>query len=92
MARERNARKDHLPVNERELFIASLQIEDPAGRSAYLHNGCGADAELRQRVEALLQAFAQAGNFLQQPAAAAVATSDGPPAGQSLNGAPAEAP
>src|SRR2546421_485405 len=83
---------DQLPVNERDLFIAALQIEDPAERSAYLDKACGADAELRQRVEALLQAFAQAGSFLHQPAADAAATSDVPPAGPSLNRALAEGP
>jgi serine/threonine protein kinase len=78
-------------VNERELFIAALQIDDPAKRSAFLDTGCAADAELRRRVEALLQAFVQAGNFMQQPAAAG-ATSAMPPGGQPLNSAPAEAP
>jgi eukaryotic-like serine/threonine-protein kinase len=92
MVRERNARKDHLLVNERELFIAALQIEDPAGRSACLDKACGDDAELRQRVEALLQAFTQAGSFLQQPAADPGATSDVPPAEPSQNSAPAEGP
>jgi eukaryotic-like serine/threonine-protein kinase len=92
MVRERNARKDHLPVSERDLFIAALQIEDPAGRSACLDKACGDDAELRQRVEALLQAFTQAGSFLQQPAADPGATSDVPPAEPSQNSAPAEGP
>jgi eukaryotic-like serine/threonine-protein kinase len=79
-------------MNERELFIAALQVEDPAGRSAYLGRACGADAALRQRVEALLEAFVQAGSFLQQPAADAGATSDVPPGGPPTPHAPAEAP
>jgi len=79
-------------VNERDLFIAAVQIEDPAARSAHLDTACGGDAELRQRVDALLAAFAQAGSFLHQAAANAAATADVPPAGPSPNGAPAEGP
>jgi tetratricopeptide (TPR) repeat protein/serine/threonine protein kinase len=92
MVRERNARKDHVPVNEHDLFIAALKIEDPAGRSAYLDQACGVDAELRQRVDALLKALAAAGSFLQQPAADAAATADSSPAGASLSHAPTEGP
>jgi serine/threonine protein kinase/tetratricopeptide (TPR) repeat protein len=80
--RVRNSRKGH-PVNERDLFIAALQIEDPAGRAAYLDKTCGDDAELRRRVEALLAALGQAGSFLQQPAVAA--TTDSTPADPSRN-------
>jgi eukaryotic-like serine/threonine-protein kinase len=77
-------------VNERDLFINALQIEDPAERCAYLDKACGDDGELRQRVEALLAAFGQAGSFLQQPAADPTATSDIPPAGPSHGSTPAE--
>src|ERR1019366_66162 len=86
--RVRNPRKDR-PVNERDLFIAALQIEDSAERSAYLDKACGDDAELRQRVEALLAAFRQAGSFLQQPAASPAATSHASPAGPAVDGTPA---
>src|SRR5262245_27794125 len=48
--------------------MAALLIEGPAERCAYLDQACSAEAGLRQRVEALLQAFGQAGSFLQQPA------------------------
>ena len=65
-------------MNERELFIAALQIEDPAGRTAYLGKACGDGAELRQRVGALLAAYEQAGNFLQQPAADPAVTTGQP--------------
>ncbi len=37
-------------------------------RSAYLERACAADEELRQRVERLLKAHDQAGDFLEQPA------------------------
>ena len=65
-------------MNERELFIAALQIEDPAGRVAYLDKACGDDAELPQRVESLLAAFGKAGSFLQKPAVDAAVTTDEP--------------
>jgi tetratricopeptide (TPR) repeat protein/predicted Ser/Thr protein kinase len=52
-------------VNERDLFMAALQIEDPSERCAYLDEASSGQAGLRERVEALLQAFEQAGSFLQ---------------------------
>jgi len=79
-------------MNERDLFMAALQIEDAAERSAYLDRACPGEAAPRQRVEALLAAFDQAGSFLQQPAADPGATSDSPPPGQSSGSALAEAP
>src|SRR5262245_38103267 len=81
---EGRTQKDR-PMNERDLFMAALQIEDAAERSAYLDRECAGDTALRQRVEALLAAFEQAGSFLQRPAADPRATSDvshpAPPAG-----------
>jgi serine/threonine protein kinase len=76
-------------MNERDLFMAAVQLEDPGERRAYLDQACGHEAGLRQRVEALLQAFEQAGSFLQQPADAA--TSDLPSAEPCPDIAPAEA-
>jgi tetratricopeptide (TPR) repeat protein/serine/threonine protein kinase len=55
-------------MNERDLFMAVLPIEDAAERSAYLDRACAGQTALRQRVEALLAAFEQAGSFLQPPA------------------------
>jgi WD40 repeat protein/serine/threonine protein kinase len=65
-------------VNERELFMAALQMEDPAQRAGYVAEACGGDVALRQRIEALLKAFGAAGSFLQKPAADEGATSDQP--------------
>src|SRR5256714_5080183 len=55
----------HCP-SEEELFEAALQLETPGQRAAYLQQACGDDVALRQRVEALLQAHAQPGEFLEQ--------------------------
>ncbi|PYJ93096.1 MAG: hypothetical protein DME23_26610 [Verrucomicrobia bacterium] len=58
----------HCP-SEEELFEAALQLETPGQRAAYLQQACGDDVALRQRVEALLKAHDQAGEFLEQPPA-----------------------
>src|SRR5262245_37472066 len=65
-------------VNERDIFIASLQIEDNAQRVAYLDAACAGDLNLRHRVDALLAALHQAGSYLEQPAVEPVATIDQP--------------
>src|SRR5215831_12601102 len=40
----------------KSLFLEASELADPAERAAYLERECGADAGLRQRVEALLAA------------------------------------
>jgi serine/threonine protein kinase len=42
----------------KSLFLAASDLADPAERAAYLDRECGGDAELRERVEALLRADA----------------------------------
>src|SRR5215831_12980637 len=65
-------------MSERDLFIAALQIPEPAERSAWLDRECGGDAALRQRIDVLLQAFDKAGSLLENPAVAVGVTSDEP--------------
>ena len=65
-------------MTERELFMAALDREDPADRSAYLDAACDGDAALRQRVEALLHSHTSGGDFLDVPAAEQVAGEGGP--------------
>ena len=48
-----------------ELFHAALELE-PAERAAFLERECGGDAELRKRVEALLESSAEPLDFLPQ--------------------------
>ena len=57
-----------LTVNERDLFIAAVQLDNDAQRAAFLKETCAEDSALRHRVEALMHAFGKAGSFLQQPA------------------------
>jgi serine/threonine protein kinase len=50
----------------KELFGAALEL-DPRERTAFLDRQCEGDRELREEVEALLDADASAGSFLQHP-------------------------
>jgi eukaryotic-like serine/threonine-protein kinase len=65
-------------MNEREVFIAALQIESATERRAYLDAVCGGDEELRREVEALLAAHERAGSFLEHPLAEPAVTADDP--------------
>ncbi|HEV3117011.1 MAG TPA: hypothetical protein VGY58_08170, partial [Gemmataceae bacterium] len=51
------------------VFFAALAKVDPAERAAYLNEACGADVELRHRVDRLLEAHPRVGSFLQEGAA-----------------------
>jgi WD40 repeat protein/serine/threonine protein kinase len=64
---------------ERSIFLAMLEIEDPAERSAYLDRACAGDPALRSQVEQLLKAHQEPGPFMERPATALVATADEPP-------------
>jgi WD40 repeat protein/serine/threonine protein kinase len=46
------------------IFDEALEIDSPGERAAYLDQACADAAELRQKVEGLLKAFADAGSFL----------------------------
>jgi serine/threonine protein kinase len=49
------------------VFLAAVETADSAARAAILQDTCGGDAELRQRVEALLRAHDRSGSSLGQP-------------------------
>ncbi|HXD01016.1 MAG TPA: serine/threonine-protein kinase, partial [Verrucomicrobiae bacterium] len=51
------------PNREEAIFDGALQLP-PAQRAAYVDAACGADTELRRRVQALLEAHEKAGGFL----------------------------
>jgi serine/threonine protein kinase/tetratricopeptide (TPR) repeat protein len=51
-----------------DLFLAARQTADADDRAAFLDVECGTDAELRLRVESLLQAHDATGDFPCQPA------------------------
>jgi serine/threonine protein kinase/Flp pilus assembly protein TadD len=60
------------------VFFAALEKGSPGQRAAYLDEACAHDSDLRRRVEKMLAAQAQAGSFLEQPAAVPAATIDEP--------------
>jgi WD40 repeat protein/serine/threonine protein kinase len=55
-------------VTEEQVFLAALELADPAERAAYLDRACGEDATFRRQVEALLAAHFRSGTFLDSPA------------------------
>ena len=55
-------------MNERTVFLAALDITDPAERSIYLDRACAGNSKLRQQVDALLMANDRSGEFLNVPA------------------------
>jgi serine/threonine protein kinase/tetratricopeptide (TPR) repeat protein len=61
-----------------DVFCAALELASPAERAAYLDHACGDDRDARRRVERLLAAHSQAGNFLGAGPAVIAATTDLP--------------
>src|SRR5262245_7773636 len=55
------------PKRVQDVFLAAVEVADAAARAAVLARECGADAELRRRVEALLKAHDEPGDSLGQP-------------------------
>src|SRR5258708_39605732 len=56
------------PNTDIAVFTEALRLP-PEERDRYLSEACKGDGEFRLRVEALLQAYEQAGDFLGRPAA-----------------------
>src|SRR5262249_39662923 len=46
------------------IFAAAIERPTPEERAAFLDSACGANVELRRRIEALLKRHDQAGGFL----------------------------
>jgi serine/threonine protein kinase len=61
-----------MPVDDKRahaIFMAALEVADPAQQAAIVQRQCGADAELRQRVESLLMSHREAAT-VRDPSAA----------------------
>ena len=56
---------------EESVFHGALKQSTPGARKAYLDRVCGGDADLRRRVESLLQAADSANRFMEHPASGA---------------------
>jgi serine/threonine protein kinase len=54
-------------MNEREIFQAALDYDEPAQRATYLDQVCAGDAVVRARIEALLASHESASRFLDVP-------------------------
>src|SRR5262249_19769190 len=67
------------------LFAEALEFTSPPERAAYLDRACGNDQALRQQLEALLEAHAQVGCFLDPQAAVEGTTASA--AGKEIAGA-----
>lgn len=61
-----------------EIFLAAVEITDPAQRAAYLDKACAGNSHLRQEVDGLLRSNEDAGSFLEQPLFDSAATVDQP--------------
>jgi non-specific serine/threonine protein kinase/serine/threonine-protein kinase len=88
---------DKPQLTAKAVFDCAHEIDSPAERQAYLAQACADAPELRQKVEALLKAYEEAGSFLEKPPMAeAGATSDLPQgrlvSEQDLATAPQEGP
>src|SRR5262249_42053958 len=70
------------PQQVQAVFLAAAEQDSAAGRVAVLDRLCGADVELRRRVETLLRAHAAPGPFLESPVADPVATGAEPAVGE----------
>ena len=56
-------------MNERSVFLAAVEIGEPAARAAYLDQACHCDPAIRRGVEDLLAAHGRSGSFMGRPAA-----------------------
>ncbi len=54
-------------MTEEQVFLAALELANPADRIAYLNKVCGGDVEFRSQVEDLLAAHFRSGPFLDEP-------------------------
>ncbi|APZ92600.1 serine/threonine-protein kinase [Fuerstiella marisgermanici] len=55
-------------MNQDDIFLKASEITDAAERAAYVNDVCAGNAELEQRVTALLKADEEASRFLDTPA------------------------
>src|SRR5262249_32761353 len=79
------------PKRVQAVFLRAVELR-AADRPAVLDHECSGDIELRQRVEALLQAHDEPGSFLERPVSDPVATGDAQPRGAGIDGSGVEGP
>ena len=75
----------------RDVFDSACEINSSGERKAYLDQACAKAPEIRQQVEALLQAYDAAGSrFLEKPAVPPFTTGPNQPAGDTPGSSPGE--
>ena len=79
------------PERVKALFLAAIERDDPADRRAFLDAEVGGDAELRDRLDALLAAYDQPPGALDRPLGADPEATDGPDATRSVSSPPPRA-
>jgi len=67
------------PKDIKSIFAEALEKKTPQDRAAYLDKACGGDADLRSKLESLLESHEQAGSFLEAPALDVTVTFDKSP-------------
>ncbi len=74
------------PKRVQAWFLSAVERHEPAARAAVLDRECLGDAELRERVEALLRAGAEPNSLLDQPIVGPASDGIGPLTGPDDNG------
>jgi WD40 repeat protein len=69
------------PRRVKELFVAALDLSDPQARQVFLERECGADGDLRRRLEILLKAHDAPAPALDLPPETTTAAGAGPATG-----------
>ena len=77
------------PERVKALFLAAIERDEPADRRAFLDGAVGDDAELRDRLAALLAAYDQPPGALDRPLAADPEATVAPDATPSVSSPPA---
>ena len=63
-------------LDEKAIFNVARRIESPDARAEYLHQVCGPDGNLIERVETLLSAYEEQASFLESPPAGSASATD----------------
>src|SRR5262245_66670402 len=67
---------NNAPISAKAVFDEALEIVSPGERAAYLDRVCAGHPDVRQKVEALLRAYADAGSYLERPPAGLAEAAD----------------
>jgi serine/threonine protein kinase/tetratricopeptide (TPR) repeat protein len=66
------------PRQIESILAAAVEVDSEEERRAFLEQACAGDAELKRRIEELIENHFRAGSFLEQPAVAPPATGEPP--------------